>query len=272
MKNIKKITAVFLALTTLFFSFSLNGFATQETEAEASDIRLFKGKLVFCYPDLNMLDNPRFVITQADEENEKICLEVDTWDCICTDEKTVIGIDNNMFDPFATYCLYIYNNNEEIFMEEFIPVDIGATSLEFVYDSYHFEEKDQLDLTEEILVPVNYNGNIRLSAGDTYCYNEYGARVVDIDGFTVTALNHGNGYFYLYDGNNKEADKAWFQVKEETADSFKEAFEMSSSVFFERSLESAENFLLLGTSIGGFLLLPFLVLFEVVKLPFEMLF
>ncbi len=274
MKNIKKITALILALTTLLFSFSLNGFANEETEDEnisACEVRLFKGKLVLYCSDAYMADDPHFVITHADEENEKICLEGDIWEITYTYEKVVFDIDNDMFDPFETYRLYIYENEKEICMKEFVPVDIGATSLEFVYDDYNFLEKEQIDLTEDILIPVNYNGEIRLSVGDTYC-PEPGVRPVSIDGFTVTAQKQGNGYLYLYDENRKEADKAWFYVRERTADSFMEALEMSTSVFFESSMESAKNFLGLGISIGEFIVMPFMVIVEVLAIMFKTLF
>ena len=291
MKNIKKNTAILLALTTLLFSFSVSGYAADEdvyneeiyVEEEGAlcfgEIKIFNGELTIDYtdryPDWNLIYE-----IEAVESGEQVLYvtEIYTYplgdNYYITDERVVLYVDNGLFDDNTEYRLTVTDEGEVVTEQIFNSTDVFAEIPEFDNEWYSFGEYSKTDMTNAILVPVGYEKDLYIGGSDIQSKNNDYA--VEIDGMTVIAKKTGRGYLRLYDSEHNLIDEAWTQVCESQPSSFIDTLTWSFRKFFEGAGESAVNLLLMGrwTVEGVFVTigLPVIILGKLIEYPFRMLF
>ena len=279
MKNIKKITAILLTLTTLIFSFSLSGFAADEeiyTEEEFvfSGVKIFDGKLALYYTNECPGWGFAYEIESAESGTKIFSVSADEYDYLITDEKVIFSVDNSLFAENTEYRLTVTHESKNIAELIFNSTDSLATLPEFCEESYWFMEYSETDMTDEILMPVGYEKELFLNGFDIENYDsrEY---AVEVDGMIITANKTGNGYLRLYDGERNLIDEAWTQISESHPSSFIDALGLSFRKYFEGAEESAENFLLAGMwtaeSIYVAVALPFIFIGRLIEYPLRML-
>ena len=280
MKNIKKFTAILLALTILLFSFSLSGFAADEEiytaeELIFSGVKIFDGKLALYYINECPEWGFAYEIELAEGGTKILSVSADDYDYRITDEKVIFSVDNSLFAENTEYRLTVTHESKNISELIFNSTDSLAVSPEFCEESYWFMEYSETDMTDEILLPVGYEKELFLNGFDIENYDsrEY---AVDVDGMTITANKTGNGYLRLYDGERNQVDEAWTQISEYQPSSFIDAFGLSFRKYFESAEKSAENFLLAGmwTAEGIYVAvsLPFIIIGRLIEYPFRMMF
>lgn len=290
MKNIKKFTAILLALTTVIFSFPVSGFAADEevydeifAEEEKTlcfgEVKIFDGKLAIDYTDGYPDWNLTYEIKAVESGEQILCItEVYTYpvgdNYYITDERVVINIDNGLFDDNTEYRLTVTDEGEIVTEHIFNSTAAFAEIPEFDNEYYSFGEYSETDMTNAILVPVGYEKDLYISGSDIQ--NKNNDYAVEIDGMTIIAKKTGRGYLRLYDEEHNLLDEAWTQIYESEPSSFIDALTWSFRKFFESTGESVGNFLLMGrwTVEGVFvsIALPLMIIGELIEYPFHMLF
>ncbi len=280
MKNIKKFIAILLVLTTLFFSFSLSGFAADEviyTEEKLvfSGVKIFDGKFALYCANECPGWGFTYEIESAESGTKIISIFADDYDYRITDEKVVLSVDNSLFAENTEYKLTVTHENKKIEELFFNSTDSLASLPEFCEESYWLMEYSETDMTDEILLPVGYEKELFLNGFDIKNYDSREC-AVEVDGMIITANETGNGYLRLYDGERNLIDEAWTQISESQPSSFIDALNLSFKEFFEGAENSAENFLLAGiwTAEGIYVAvsLPFIIIGRLIEYPFRMMF
>lgn len=255
----KKITAVLLAVILVCSVFSLNSFAL-DNEYIADHMKL--------YTDIN---GNYFIIRDeclyADEEttvtfysvdsngNKTVIKQLSNEEAISFSDNEPVSVSADTFVEGGNYEVKIVDPTEAT------PSDAGwfvSGVYTFTYDDllggtpifseYYHElyEGNCLDLSEFILTPVGYEGELRFTS--TTYEDYFGESVIpglrtyaEVDGTFVTAVDDGLAYIEMYDESGEYLDVCVLDIYEPEPETIFELMDSSAEKITEGLMEAVNN-------------------------------
>lgn len=268
----KKTIAVLLVLATVLFSFSVNGFASEtEEEFRFGDIKIFSGCIALDYSGYFVNDDCYFELKETESETVVIASDGFDGDFRDSGEKIIFAVKNEDFIADAVYSFTVKQNNTMIMNRIFIASEIMATVPEFTNSTYRVKELEEKDMTEEVLVPVNYEENIVFTTRNEFSSLGKNRDIFGIDGMTVKAKECGWCDLVLKDSHGNAVDEARLYADKNTPHSFADAFKLSFKKFMAGAEESLQFLPVLPSMIIGPILTPFMVVAFIVSFPFQIM-
>ena len=186
-------------------------------------------------------------------------------------EKIIFSINNEDFVADSVYSFVVKQNGITVMNREFTASEVMATVPEFTNSEYYINELEEKDMTEEILVPVDFDETlVLLSMYENSSVGE-SKSIIDIEGLVIKTRERGWFEHALKDSNGNTFDKAKFCVNKNIPNSFPDALKLSFKKYMIGAEESLQFIGVIPSMIIGPIAFPFLLIGFIVTFPFQII-
>ena len=288
MKTAKKIIASVLAVAIVLTAMSVSSFAWEKDYIDYSECLGLSTDIDGNYY-LSMQNylcfntNCTFSFYRVDADGTRTLLKsLSAEESEIFDSGEPIQVDKNMFSEGGKYVMTIEKPKNATETDAWYEID---DEYEFTYDDlknkyiktlqYDFciTEGESIDLSEYILVPVGYDGEIMYFVynDDDYFEDSYIIRFDDfaeVDGSVITALSHGAVYVYPSKDNGESDVCIYIEILDKEPETFMELLEDSAKKlgegWFNASVESGMTFMGLVALVIYPALIPFMLIYSMI--------
>ncbi len=235
------------------------------------EIKLFDGFIALDYSGFYTNDEYCFELKEIESETT-IILSHGCYGEFCdSGEKIIFSINNEDFVADSVYSFVVKQNGITVMNREFTASEVMATVPEFTNSEYYINELEEKDMTEEILVPVDFDETlVLLSMYENSSVGE-SKSIIDIEGLVIKTRERGWFEHALKDSNGNTFDKAKFCVNKNIPNSFPDALKLSFKKYMIGAEESLQFIGVIPSMIIGPIAFPFLLIGFIVTFPFQII-